>query len=540
LQNGARLKSSEKQFRAHSFVFHAQTHINITQDICTIADPLTRTNSTRFEIMIRDHPKRDRRKPRVFKLIEGQPGDDCKQKENDSRQKNTKNTEQLTERSTKRVENTQGKEAANDSVKKISSKHEITGFHESSVQAPPRKRKSKLKKQRNSSVNPATSSSALKSDTRIIPSEQPHRDSKKLTRTSEITTVCVDSDRSSSMKTTAKDAKDTAVEETDGVAAEFEVKKKSKKEKKEKAPSEKKQTEKCRLLATGCNQAKPDDSSHGTKRNQNDTTAKIVGNKSENPKIESKGVSKKKRDTASDSSLAPKQPPKKKRNFQDQVLHQMIIASKPFSMKGLIKSTKSSEAPLNYLMLSLIDKNLVLKKEFGKDAKKVLYWANQDSTSKEALAARATPEEIRVAREDMSQLALQERSLSTVIASLIAQPKNTEIDSKACDIENTINEIRGQMREIETRKEQIFAKLMRGKDGKSVKLIERERCPKRMKMRINAQREEWRKRKSKCMDFTAQMADAMERKLKDVSKTLGIETDEVEGVVLPKKHELKS
>jgi len=491
--------------------------------------------------MIRDHPKRDRRKPRVFKLIEGQPGDDCKQKENDTRQKNIKNAEQLTERGTKRVENTQGGEAANDSVKKASTEHEITGVHESGIRVPSTKRKSKLKKQRNSNVDPATSSSTRKSDTHSIPFELPHRDSKKhLACISESTTACIVSDRSNNMKTTTKDAKDATVEETDGVAAEFEVKKESKKEKKEKAPSEKKQTKKCKLLSKEYNQAKVDDSSHGTKRNQNDMAGKIVGNQYEKPKLESKNVSKNKRDAAPASSLASKQPPKKKRNFQDQVLHQMIIASKPFSMKGLIKSTKSSEAPLNYLMLSLIDKNLVLKKEFGKDAKKVLYWANQDSTSKEALAARATPEEIRVAREDMSQLALQERSISTVIASLIAQPKNIEIDSKACDIEKTINDIRSQMREIETRKEQIFAKLMRGRDGKSVKQIERERCPKRMKMRINAQREEWRKRKSKCMEFVAQMADAMERKLKDVSKTLGIETDEAEGVVLPKKYELTS
>jgi hypothetical protein len=48
-------------------------------------------------------------------------------------------------------------------------------------------------------------------------------------------------------------------------------------------------------------------------------------------------------------------------------------------------------------------------------------------------------------------------------------------------------------------------------------------------------REEWKKRKEKMVEFVDQMADAMEKKPKDMIKLLDIETDESVGAVLPEK-----
>ncbi|KAL3912354.1 MAG: hypothetical protein SGILL_006916 [Bacillariaceae sp.] len=52
-------------------------------------------------------------------------------------------------------------------------------------------------------------------------------------------------------------------------------------------------------------------------------------------------------------------------------------------------------------------------------------------------------------------------------------------------------------------------------------------------------RDEWKNRKTKCMDFCENLADGMEKKVKDIVKLLEIETDEMEGIVkLPSKYAL--
>jgi len=73
---------------------------------------------------------------------------------------------------------------------------------------------------------------------------------------------------------------------------------------------------------------------------------------------------------------------------------------------------------------------------------------------------------------------------------------------------------------------------------KSAAELSRERCPRRMKMRINAMRGEWKQRKDKCVDFVNNISDAMEKKPKDVIKILDVETDEMYGVKMPPKHDV--
>merc|ERR1712157_161462 len=81
----------------------------------------------------------------------------------------------------------------------------------------------------------------------------------------------------------------------------------------------------------------------------------------------------------SESAKKEPQKRKKKKTFQDQVFHTMLNGCKPYTLKTLGYATKSTEETLNSLMLSLIDKGYVYKREIkiGKTGK-VLYWANQD------------------------------------------------------------------------------------------------------------------------------------------------------------------
>ena len=61
----------------------------------------------------------------------------------------------------------------------------------------------------------------------------------------------------------------------------------------------------------------------------------------------------------------------------------------------------------------------------------------------------------------------------------------------------------------------------------------------KLKVKINRIRGEWKNRKEKCMDFVGQLADGLEKPMKDVvRKVLELATDEDAGVKLPAKHEI--
>ena len=97
----------------------------------------------------------------------------------------------------------------------------------------------------------------------------------------------------------------------------------------------------------------------------------------------------------------------KKRNLQDRVLHQMLIGAKPYNLKTLAQIIKTTEEALSSIMLSLIDKQLVYKREFDskRNAKsKILYWANQDSKTKDAINAKASSSEIKEAKQEYQSL----------------------------------------------------------------------------------------------------------------------------------------
>jgi 26S proteasome regulatory subunit (ATPase 3-interacting protein) len=195
-------------------------------------------------------------------------------------------------------------------------------------------------------------------------------------------------------------------------------------------------------------------------------------------------------------------------------------------------------------MLSLTDKNLIIKKDFtsAKGRTKTLYWANHDSKAKDVTAFMASPDEIEATAAELEDLRRQQASLSSALAGLSGQISNEELTSQLAREEAELEALREQVKGAKSRiqtgrapPKQTKSILGRG-PVKSAALLAREQCPRRTKMRINAMRAEWKKSKEKCMDFIELLADGMEKKPKEVIKLLEIETDEMEGVKMPPKH----
>jgi 26S proteasome regulatory subunit (ATPase 3-interacting protein) len=208
----------------------------------------------------------------------------------------------------------------------------------------------------------------------------------------------------------------------------------------------------------------------------------------------------------------------------------MLTGCKPFSLKSLAQSLQTTEASIHYTLMSLLDKGCVIKKEFatGKSGRtKELYWANQDSAAKEVLALLPNLQEIRAAQEEYRELKKEDFKFAMEMSVLQQEPDNVKLTADLVEMEKTVLALQGKLKETKDRVAQATLK-------KSASL----NCPRRMKLRINAMRDEWKKRKTKCMDFVDQLADGMEKKPKDVIKLLDLETDEMEKVTMPPKHVL--
>ena len=236
--------------------------------------------------------------------------------------------------------------------------------------------------------------------------------------------------------------------------------------------------------------------------------------------------------------------PKKKLNFQDQVLNHMLLAFKPFTLKTLATELNTTDTQLNYVMLSLVDKGIVRQKEFtsAKSGRsKTLYWALYGAKAKEVVVCMATPEELKSAKEQLEDLRTKHTALSRTLQTVNSEISNQELENKLSTEQEIVNQLSKQLAGVKTRiklsKQQdagATTSLLR-KPPKSAAELIRERCPRRMKIRINNMRGEWVRRKATCTDLIEQMADGMEKKPKDVIKLLDVETDEMVGVKLPPK-----
>ena len=145
---------------------------------------------------------------------------------------------------------------------------------------------------------------------------------------------------------------------------------------------------------------------------------------------------------------------------------------------------------------------------------------------------------MQTAGKELSEFLSRKNKILNELETLIKMPTNDEVDSKGRDLleENSLLQKRSLAAIAEKERAAQQRKL---KTPAELKQMDRERCPRRKKIRINALRDEWKKRKEKCMDFVDQLADAMDKNLKDVIKLLDVETDKSVGIdKMPPKHSI--
>jgi hypothetical protein len=235
-------------------------------------------------------------------------------------------------------------------------------------------------------------------------------------------------------------------------------------------------------------------------------------------------------------------------------LHHLFSTCKPYNIKVLAQEMKTNEASVNFCLLSLMDKNWVIKKEFtskkGGGRSKELYWANhqEGARSKELCDAlrMVPPHEMEAGRQELAFLQNQQVTLTNEVTLIFQEPSNEELEAQLQSHETTVQEleqksqaaiqrIRAVQQQPATTKQP--RPLVFGNNSKFQKTAKpKPLCQHRLKKRINEMRGEWKKRKDKCMDFVEQLADGLEKKVKDVVKLLELETDEAEGVKMPPKH----
>jgi predicted transcriptional regulator len=229
---------------------------------------------------------------------------------------------------------------------------------------------------------------------------------------------------------------------------------------------------------------------------------------------------------------------KKKATLQDTIFSHMYLSMKPFTLKSLADELRSTDTILNGVMLSLVGKGLVAKKDFAssKGRTKTIYWAVDGVQSKEVavLASIASPAERKTTTTQYQTLQSQLESLQKTLAAINSDLSNAEIDSKLQQEEASRNEMQQQVEALRNR--------LRAPAAQPPKLLGRAKgppkipsTPRRLKRRINDMRDEWKSRKQKCTDCLDQLCDAMEKKPKDLVKMLDVETDEMCGVKLPQK-----
>jgi DNA-binding transcriptional regulator GbsR (MarR family) len=222
---------------------------------------------------------------------------------------------------------------------------------------------------------------------------------------------------------------------------------------------------------------------------------------------------------------------KKKKNskptLQDKILKSMFVACKPFNLNNLLTETQTtSDSTLSFTLLSLVDKNLIIKKDFisAKGSTKTLYWANLDMVNHkdaaQAIRIQYRDDEMAAALQEHKKLNDQLQQIECAVESLLKQATNEELDEKIKQIELDICSRNERIHKAIEFKENILSKAVSSKT---------------IKMRINKYREEWKRRKEKVKTFVENLSDAMEKKEKDVVKMLDIETDEMVGTKLPPK-----
>jgi predicted transcriptional regulator len=236
----------------------------------------------------------------------------------------------------------------------------------------------------------------------------------------------------------------------------------------------------------------------------------------------------------------------KKLTFQEQVMVHMLNALKPFTLKLLSDELKTSETSVNFVLLSLVDKGLVIQKDFAssKGRVKTLYWANHNAKAKEAQVCSldeslASKEEREQAHRRMIELRNEITTIRNHHQQVVQTPSNDDLTKLLIQEENHLQELIHRQAEIRQRimaskSSTVVSHKM--KANSNVHKTSTNRCPVQLKRRINNLRDEWKSRKMKCLEFIEQLADGLEKKPKDVLCLLDIDTDEMNHVTLPAKY----
>ncbi len=251
---------------------------------------------------------------------------------------------------------------------------------------------------------------------------------------------------------------------------------------------------------------------------------------------------------ASSPKPTPK-PKRKKKTFQQQVLLHILTTMKPFTLKSLATELRTTDIALHHIMLSLLDKQVVRRKEVGKKVKKELYWVDIENATKEMYGKQTfSREEALTTKEELNRVRAQESDLLREIQIVESEISNDELDRRLEEKEKNIQELQDRIKAAKDRisntQDETSTKIPAGgrhRFGSRFQAKPKKPLTKKqLQKNINYMRSEWKARKEKCVDFLDNLADAMEKKPKEINKLLGIETDEMTGVKLPPKQVIDS
>jgi hypothetical protein len=244
---------------------------------------------------------------------------------------------------------------------------------------------------------------------------------------------------------------------------------------------------------------------------------------------------------------ASKVPKKKKLTFQKQVLSHLLTSLKPFTLKILAADLKTTDTALHHLMLSLLDKQVVRRKEVGNKIKKEMYWVDIEKASKEFYGTTVSNESDRMQVDaELKQCLQKEQELRKILSDFSSELSNEELSTQLQRLEEEVTQLQTRAREVKDRianaskassqsngNSRLIAGMKQNKNPTKKPLAKNQ-----LKKNINSMRLEWKSRKEKCVDFVENFADAVEKKPKDIYKLLEVETDEMYGVKIPPKQSL--
>jgi predicted transcriptional regulator len=252
---------------------------------------------------------------------------------------------------------------------------------------------------------------------------------------------------------------------------------------------------------------------------------------------------------ATNKSATPSNPTKKKKKqtFQQQVLSHLLTTIRPFTLKSLASELRTTSVALNHLMLSMIDKGIVKKRDWGKNKNKELYYIDLEIATRELHGKdhKFDPKIKEAATTELKHLTNREMSVYKQMEMMNTHISNQELEQQLHLEETVVSDMRNR---VNGAKERISTLNRKQDQNNGNRLSKHSRLggiqsqvnrpiksTSQMKKDFNKMRIEWKNRKEKCMDFLDNLSDAMEKKPKDVIKMLELETDEAMGVKLPPK-----